>query len=123
MGCRGIRGAITAEANTEEAILGVTRRLYLEILERNAVLPDDVAAVLITCTPDLSATFPARAVRELGHVHVPLTCAQEVDVTGALALCIRILLLANTDKTPSEIQHVYLGEAARLRPDLVRGRT
>ncbi len=120
MVCRGIRGATTAERNSQEAILEATKELYLAVLERNGIAPDDIGAVLVTATPDLDATFPARAIRELGHVHVPLTCAVEMAVPNSLPLCVRLLLLVNTEKSAQEVSHVYLREAVRLRPDLVK---
>jgi chorismate mutase len=116
---RGIRGATTVEINTKEAILAATKELSLAIIERNELQADDVASILITSTPDLNATFPAAAVRALqGWELVPLMGAQEVDVPGGLPLCIRMMLLVNTDKSAKKIQHVFLNDAVKLRPDL-----
>ena len=80
---------------------------------------DDIASVTFTATPDLTATSPARAAREMGWVQVPMLCMQEMDVAGSLPRCIRILVLWNTSLSQQSIRHVYLGEALALRPDLV----
>lgn len=118
MKVRGIRGAIRVEDNTAEAILEASRRLLQEMVRANAVEPEDVAAVIFTCTPDLNATFPAEAARDMGWNRVPLLCGQEMDVPGAMTRVLRVLMLVNTSLPQEEIVHVYLGEAEKLRPDL-----
>ncbi|PTX59907.1 chorismate mutase [Melghirimyces profundicolus] len=119
MSVRGIRGATTVSANEEQSVLDATRELLEAIVAKNRIQPDDIASVFITMSPDLNATFPARAIRAMtGWEAVPLMCASEIDVPGALSRCIRLMVLVNTDRTPSEIRHVYLGKARRLRPDL-----
>jgi chorismate mutase len=116
---RGIRGATTVRSNNKEEILAATKELSLTIIERNQLQADDVASILITSTPDLNATFPAAAVRAIeGWSLVPLMGATEVDVPNGLPLCIRMMLLVNTDRSGDEIHHVFLHEAAKLRPDL-----
>jgi chorismate mutase len=118
---RGIRGATTIKENSAEAIRNATRILLDEVIAENQIAADDVASVLLTMTPDLTATFPAQAIRSRsGWQWVPLMCAQELNVPGGLAKCIRILIHVNTDKTQTEIVHVYQGEAIVLRPDLIR---
>jgi len=119
MHVRGVRGAVTAEANTEEAILDATRRLLVEMARANDVAPHELAAIVFTATRDLTAAFPAEAARQLGWVSVPLISGVEIDVPGALPRCIRVLMLWNTPRAPEEIVHVYLAAAAQLRPDLV----
>ncbi len=118
MTCRGIRGAICADANEAGAVLSATRRLLERIVSANDVSADDVVSVIFTATPDLDATYPARAARQMGWTNVPLLCAQEMAVRDSLSRCIRVLIHWNTDRTPDEIHHVYLGEARALRPDL-----
>jgi chorismate mutase len=118
MHVRGVRGAVTAEANTEAAILDATRALLAEMARANDVKPHEIAAIVFTATPDLTAAFPAEAARQLGWVSVPLLSGVEIDVPGALPRCIRVLMLWNTPRAAEEIVHVYLGAAARLRPDL-----
>jgi chorismate mutase len=117
MFCRGIRGATTAEQNTSEEILKATLQMLALIIRVNRVKPEDVAAAIFSTTPDLNAEFPALAARQLGWLDVPLLCGHEMAVPGALGLCIRVLVLLNTDKPADEIAHVYIKNAANLRPD------
>jgi chorismate mutase len=116
---RGIRGATTVGVDEPEAILEATRELLRAMLERNAIIDfDPIAAIFFTTTPDLSATYPAEAARELGMTMVPLLCHQEIPVPGRLPRVIRVMLQINTSMRQDEVQHVYLREAAQLRPDL-----
>lgn len=118
---RGIRGAITIEADQPEFIWGETVKLVLAVAEANNVQPEDIASVTISTTPDIKAAFPARSVREMnGWQYVPIMCMHEMDVPGALPLCIRVLLHVNTTTPQQEINHVYLNDAIKLRPDLVK---
>lgn len=116
---RGIRGATTAEENTRESIVAATRELLKEIIRLNEMKTfEDIASAFFTTTPDLNATFPAEAAREIGMNQVPLLCASEINVPGRLQKCVRVLLHVNTDKKQCEINHVYLREAKSLRPDV-----
>jgi chorismate mutase len=116
---RGVRGATTASENTREAVLEATRELLQEVLRVNEIRdPEDIASILFTTTPDLTATFPAEAAREIGLQLVPLLCASEIAVPGRLPRCVRILLHLNTTKSLADIVHVYLREAKSLRPDI-----
>jgi len=117
---RGIRGAVTVESDTSEAILEATKRLLESMLNANHVNRAEIASIIFTCTPDLKSEFPAAAARDLGLTYVPLLCARELDVRASLKRCIRILVHVNTTASQEEIQHVYLGEAKKLRPDLCR---
>jgi len=117
MPCRGIRGATTAENNSPEEILKATRQLLALMIRQNGIEPEDVASAIFSTTTDLDAEFPALAARQLGWFDVALMCVNELDVPGSLRLCIRILLHWNTDKPADEIVHVYVKEAAKLRPD------
>src|SRR5262249_26520724 len=120
MPVRGIRGATSASANSRDAILEATRELLREMLRLNDIAAfDEIVSVLFTTTRDLTATFPAEAARELGMKLVPLLCASEIVVPGTLGRCIRVLLHVNTDRSQSEIVHVYLREARSLRPDVL----
>jgi chorismate mutase len=119
MTVRGIRGAITVHENTEQQMLEATTELIQAMVTANDLQPADVGAVFITVTPDLNATFPARAVRYLsGWELVPLMCSQELDVPNGLPQCIRLMMIYNTSKPQAQVQHVYLREAVKLRPDL-----
>jgi chorismate mutase len=117
---RGVRGAVTVDVDEPDAIHAAARRLLLEIVARNEIEVEDIASVQFTLTPDLRSAFPALAARDMGWTHVPMLHAVEIDVPGALGRCIRVLLHVNTALTMHEIEHVYLGAAAALRPDLVR---
>jgi chorismate mutase len=114
--CRGIRGATTADANTAEDILEATTELVTALTRLNDLRTEDVASAIFTTTPDLTATFPALAARELGWLEVPLLCSHEMTVPGALDHVVRVLLHVNTTRTAAEIRHVYLKQARQLRP-------
>lgn len=118
MPCRGVRGATTVEANTREDILMGTRQLLALMIRQNGIEAKDVASAIFTATCDLNAEFPALAARQLGWLDVPLLCTNEVDVPDSLPKCVRILVNWNTQNPQSEIRHVYIKEAVRLRPDL-----
>lgn len=117
MPCRGVRGATTAESNSSDDILKATRELLALMVRLNGIEPADVASAIFSTTTDLDAEFPALAARQLGWFDIALMCVHELDVPGSLRHCIRILLHWNTDKPADEIVHVYIKEAARLRPD------
>lgn len=116
---RGIRGAITVEENNKEKIIAACARLIKTMEEANGYHPDDISQIIITATPDLTAAFPAAGLRELdGYDLVPVMCAQEIPVPNSLEKCIRVMATVNTNKRPSEINHIYLERAVHLRPDL-----
>ncbi|MXZ47430.1 MAG: chorismate mutase [Chloroflexi bacterium] len=115
---RGIRGATSVTENTREAILEATAELLDAIVEANDIDRAHVASAFFTTTPDLNAEYPAVAARAAGWTDVPLLCGHEMNVPGGLPRCLRLLIHVNTDLALSEINHVYLREAVRLRPDL-----
>jgi chorismate mutase len=117
MKLRALRGAITVEANEPEAILSATEELVSAVMERNGLDPEHMVSCIFTCTSDLDAEFPAVAARNLGLSAVPLLCAREIDVPGALPRVIRLLLHCYSDPE-TEPRHVYLREAESLRRDL-----
>lgn len=117
---RAIRGAITVENNSADEILAATEKMLKAIIDENNLKIDDMISMLFSLTPDLDAVFPARAARNMGIVDVPLMCMSEIPIDGALEKCVRILLHVNSDKSLKEINHVYLGGAVVLRPDLVK---
>lgn len=117
MPCRGVRGATTADENTQEAILSATRRLLALVIRENDIQPADVASILFSMTGDLDAESPAVAARQLGWNDVPLMCMRELDLSDSLPRCVRILLHWNTDAPAAAIRHIYINEAASLRPD------
>ena len=115
---RGIRGATSVTENTREAILEATAELLDAVVRANDIDRDHVASAFFTTTPDLNAEYPAVAARAAGWTNVPLLCGHEMNVPGGLPRCLRLLMHVNTDRSLSEINHVYLREAVRLRPDL-----
>ncbi len=119
MPVRGIRGATTVDIDTPEEIRAATRELLIAVLKANQVEQfDELASVFLTTSHDLTSAFPAAAARELGMDLVPLLCATEIAVPGAMPRCIRVLMHINTDRSQQEITHVYLREAQKLRPDM-----
>ena len=116
---RGLRGAITVEEDSEEAILAATRELLTALIEANGIEEREVASVLFTCTADLTAAFPARAARELGWRNVALMGMQEMTAQQGLERCIRVLVHWNTDVGQEALEHRFLRGAEALRPDLV----
>ena len=112
-----LRGATTVDVNDGQAILGATEWLLREIMKRNDLVPDDVVSCIFTLTEDLDAEFPAVAARNIGFGRVPLICAREIPVPGALPRVIRILMHYYAPDVHKS-QHVYLGEARGLRSDL-----
>ena len=114
---RGLRGATTAAANTREAILEATEELIRALQETNEFVPEDVESAIFTSSPDLTAEYPARAARRLGWDTVPLLGASEVAVPDGVPRCIRLLLHLYTTKPARALKHIYLRDAAQLRPD------
>jgi len=116
--CRGVRGASTVTANSREAILTSTRQMLALLIRRNEMIVTDIASAVFTVTKDLDAEFPALAARQLGWLEVPLLCGYEIDVPNSLPMCVRVLVHWNTDRRQDQVQHVYIHDAVRLRPDL-----
>jgi chorismate mutase len=115
---RAARGAITVERDQRDAVLDATERLLRDLLQRNGIGADDVVSILFTATPDLRSAFPAEAARRMGMADVPLMCAREIDVEGAMPSVIRVLLHFHTTRPRSDVAHVYLDGARSLRDDL-----
>ena len=120
MAVRAIRGAVQVDANERAAILDGTTDLVTEVMTRNGLVPDDVISVVFTTTPDLTAEFPALAARKIGFHDVPLLCASEIAVPGAMPRVVRLLMHVETAKPRSELEHVYLRGAAALRLDIAQ---
>jgi chorismate mutase len=112
-----IRGANSVSANEEDPILDATEEVMRELLARNGLDPEDLVSCLFTLTPDLDAQFPAVAARRIGLDQVPLMCAREIPVPGAMPKVIRVLVHAYADDG-KKAQHVYLGDTPALRRDL-----
>jgi chorismate mutase len=119
MPIRGIRGATTVTADEPDLILQATRELLEEVLAENeGMQPEDIASAIFTVTDDLVSTFPAQAARQIGWDLVPMLCGREIPVPSSLPFVIRVLVHWNTELPQSEIKHVYLHDAVKLRPDL-----
>lgn len=117
MAMRGVRGATTAAANTAEEIIEATQELIAALIRLNDLDTEDIASAFWTTTRDITAEFPAFAARQVGWADVPQMCAHEMDVPGKLAMCIRVTLHINTEKSQRDVRHVYLRGAKALRPE------
>lgn len=119
MAVRGVRGATCVTADEAGLIRDASRELMQELLRRNGIEDfDDVISAVFTTTEDLISAFPAEAARAMGMSQVPLLCAREIPVPGSMPRCIRVLLHINSERAPKQIEHVYLREAQKLRPDI-----
>lgn len=116
---QGLRGAITVNHNSVEAIAEAVDEL-LDALETNNSLDfTEIVSVTFSATSDLDAIFPAAVARRRpGWNEVPLLDVQHMQVVGSLELCIRVLIHLNTPLPQNKLRHVYLRRAAQLRPDL-----
>jgi chorismate mutase len=115
---RALRGATTLEADTRDQVMERTAALLQAMFDRNGVSKKDLVSIVFTATPDVHSEFPAAAARQIGISDVPLLCAQELDVSGAVALCIRVLIHFYTNREAAELRHVYQEGAVPLRTDL-----
>ena len=120
MSLRAIRGAIQVPANTAVDIAAGVQELVSAILQANDLTPADVISVFFTSTVDLNAAFPAAYAREVGFQAVPLLCAVEIDVPGALPRVLRVMIHCNTERNSTEISHIYLHGAKALRRDIAQ---
>jgi chorismate mutase len=118
MRVRAARGAIVVEEDTPTCVFDATERLLRAMAERNGVTLDDLISVLFTVTQDLRSSFPAEAARRMGWGTVPLMCAQEIPVEGAMPGVIRVLMHFHADRALADVHHVYLDGAESLRDDL-----
>ncbi|WP_146552002.1 chorismate mutase [Rummeliibacillus sp. SL167] len=118
---RGVRGAVTIEHDDAQLVLQETTHLMQEMIAANHIEPENVASVIVSTTPDIVSAFPAKAVRTLENWnYVPVMCMHEMNVPGALPLCIRVLIHVDTDEKQKDIRHIYLNDAIKLRPDLAK---
>jgi chorismate mutase len=115
---RAIRGAIQVDADVRDLVLDASTELLTEVLERNGLSSEDLISVIFTATPDLTSEFPAYAARQMGITDVPLLCATEIAVPGAMPRVLRLLAHVDTERSRHDLRHVYLRGAARLRTDL-----
>lgn len=114
-----IRGATTVSTDNESEVLDRTTELLKEVLRQNSLHPESIINIIFTATPDIRAAFPAKAARDMGWCDVPMLCATEMDVEGALSNCIRVMIMATpSSKLNAPVRHVYLHDAVELRPDI-----
>lgn len=118
MWTKALRGAITVKKNTAAEINAATKELLIALLKKNKLKPSSICNALFTVTPDLDTAFPATAAREIGWDNIPMMCSTEIPVPGALAHCIRVMVMFNTLNPFRSVKHQYLREAANLRPDI-----
>ena len=119
MTTRGIHGAISVDGNNEQSIKEAVSELIKTILESNGIATEDISHVIFTMTGDLNKAFPAKFARELfDWKYVPMMCYNELNVPNSLPMCLRVLVVVNTDKKQNEIKHIYLKNAKKLRQDL-----
>ena len=118
MRVRAARGAISVGRDEADSVLAATERLLAEMLRRNEVPAEDIVSVLFTATDDLRSVFPAEAARNMGLGRVPLMCAREIPVEGAMPHVVSVLMHFHTAPRPDDVAHVYLDGAETLRDDL-----
>jgi chorismate mutase len=115
---RAVRGAITCENDTPEEVNEATQELLLAMMERNDLVHDDVISIIFTTSIDLTSAFPATCARGIGFGDIPLLCASEINVPGAMPKCIRVMMHVYTARARVDVRHVYLRSAQSLRDDL-----
>ena len=112
---KGIRGAITVEENTSDAIEKATLLLLDEMIKRNNIEINLISHVIFSLTLDLNADFPAKFARlNLNWKEIPMLCFNEIDVPNSLRKCLRVLIVVNCSEN-FEPEFVYLDGAAGLR--------
>jgi chorismate mutase len=115
---RALRGATSIPEDSAGEVVSATAELLQVMMERNQVSMEDLVSIIFTATPDITSEFPAAGARSIGISDIPLLCAREIDVEGAIPRVIRILMHIYTDKDYSSLRHVYLRDAKPLRADL-----
>ncbi|MGW4433467.1 chorismate mutase [Streptomyces tendae] len=120
MAVRAVRGAVQLERDEAGHMDEQVAALLITLMERNGLTVDDLISLWFTATPDLHSDFPAAAARGLGITDVPLICAQELDIEGAMPRVVRVLAHIESDRPRAEIAHVYLGAAAASRKDIAQ---
>lgn len=118
---RAIRGATSVPDDSPGAIAEAVRELLASLRQQNQLQDHEVISAIFTVTPDLVSAFPAEAARTAGWETVPLLCTTEIPVPGGLPRCLRVMLHVERSWNGTPAKHVYLREAVRLRPDLVKG--
>lgn len=115
---RAVRGATTVPRDEKQLVVEATARLLKEMMSRNEIEHDQLMSIIFTATPDIRSEFPAAAARSIGISDIPLLCATEMDVVGAIPRCIRVLMQIYSEQEYTSLRHVYLEDARQLRTDL-----
>jgi chorismate mutase len=115
---RALRGATTVDEDVEAHVHERVVELLDQMCERNGIDHEDVVSILFTATDDVHSTFPAAGARKAGFGDVPLICARELDITGATPLCLRVMMHLYTERSRTDLHHIYLHGAVALRDDL-----
>jgi chorismate mutase len=115
---RALRGATTLDVDEAGHLTERVQALVTQMLDRNDVAKDDLISIVFTATDDIHSMFPATAARAAGLGDVPLICARELDVVGGTPRCIRVLMHFVTERSRTQLHHVYLERARNLRDDL-----
>ena len=115
---RALRGATTLDVDEAAHLTERVQALVNQMLDRNDVAKDDLISIVFTATDDIHSMFPATAARAAGLGDVPLICARELDVVGGTPRCIRVLMHFVTERSRTQLHHVYLEQARNLRDDL-----
>jgi chorismate mutase len=115
---RALRGATTVDEDTREQVFERVNALLEEMLDANGIHNDDLVSIIFTATDDIHSVFPATAARKSGLGDVPLICARELDIDEGTPHCIRVLMHLETDRSRTELHHIYLEGARHLRDDL-----
>lgn len=120
MRVRAIRGATQLQVDSVEEMRDAVVDLLTTLFAENEISNDDLVSILFTATPDIHSDFPAAAARTLDLGSIPLICAQEIDVAGALPLVVRVLVHAHSNRNHAEIKHIYRRGAQSLRKDIAQ---
>ena len=112
---RAVRGATTLDEDSADQVDTRVRELVTQMIERNGLEGEDLVSMLLTASPDIHSAFPASAARKMGLEDVPVIGAQELDVSGATPLCIRVMMHVESERSRADITHVYLHGAQGLR--------
>lgn len=112
---KGIRGAITVDENTAEAIREATKELLSTLIMENSIAEKDISHVIFTLTEDLNAEFPAKFARmDFNWNSTAMMCFHELNVPNALPKCLRVLIVLNCEENFIP-KFAYLKGAANLR--------
>ena len=114
-----IRGAITINENTKDEVYLNTEEMLNTIITENSIDIGQIISIVFTATKDIDAAYPAVAARKLGIVDASLMCVQEMYVENSLKMCIRAMVMIETERKQNEMKNIYLKGATVLRPDLV----